>query len=479
MRDQRDVGILMDGHHPIMVLETADERLAMLFLSRLARQRSLPLYQWAQTSGIQLVGEQLSDTSFFPAGQAREPMDVLTHIKSSPHSGCFVLCDIHPFLKDSFTVRLLKDIVLQDNLQAHKLIVLMSHEITLPGELKYYSTHFALTFPNERKLLGIIIQELKHWTATNRGARSYWDINDMQSIARSLEGYSVQDARVWIKNALHREQVAQSGSSKTTAEVRKRLFSGTEALHFEFDLCTLSDVAGYAHYKNWLNRQKNSTQIPKSILLFGAEGCGKSKVATATSIALSLPILSLDVSVWQSLSAEESQIWLNSLKTLGTGVLWIDRIDVRTLSMPDAMRSKFKQFLKEAMRYFWLVATSGAQSMPFFELDLEPMFSDRFFVDMPHFEVRKDILATHLNARQINQNSLNLRELATHSEGLSGDQIEQAIVEAVHTAAAHNEMLDDSHILAEMSVEKPAFFNTYDYLESQRQWAEAHALTVD
>lgn len=479
MRDQRDVGILMDGHHPIMVLETSDERLAMIFLSRLASKRELPLYQWTQTDGIRQLGLQLPDERFFSLGQTRDPNEVLSHIKSKPKAGCFVLCDIHPFLSDPYTVRLLKDIVLQDNDGIQKVLVLMSHQLTMPGDLKHYSTHFSLPFPNERQLLGMINNEVKSWAAANRGAMSYWDVNDMQSIAQSLEGYSTQDAKIWIKNAVHREQVAQIGNRNSSAEVRKRLFLGADALHFEYDLCTLNELAGYSHYKNWLARQNAQATEPQSILLFGAEGCGKSKAATATSAALSAPILNLDLSLLGQLSKEDCHQWLASLEALGGGVLWIDRIDQYALSMDDTSRKLLQLFLNRVNSRFWLVATSGAQSMPFMELELSTVFKERFFVDMPHFEVRKEIIHTHLSLRQIDQNSLNLRELANHSEGLSGTQIEQALVEAVHTASANNDVLDSSHIIAEMSVQKPALFETYDYLDAQRKWAEANALTVD
>lgn len=479
MRDQRDVGILMDGHHPIMLMQTTDERLAMLFLSRLASRRSLPLHQWTQTEGLRLVSDNSKDERFFTHGHTLEPKDVLMHIKSKPDSACYVLCDLHSFLKDPYITRLLKDIVLQQHENSRKLIVLMSHEIQLPGELKPYSTHLALPFPNQRKLLGMINQELKQWMANNRGTSSFWNLEDIQNLSKSLEGYSNQDAQVWIRNALHREQVAQSGSTRHAVDVRKRLFSGTDILHYVFDLSTLNDIAGYSHYKNWLSRQKGMGKPPKSILIFGAEGCGKSQAATATSSELSLPILKLELENWMSISDEESDHWLEWLKTLDTAVIWLDRIDTQTLLLPDSTRLRLQHFLDKLSSQFWLIATSSTQSMPFFELSLADRFTERFFVDLPHFEVRKQIVVTQLNTRQININSLNLRELANHSDGLSGAQIEQSLVEAIHTAAATNEVLEDAHVIAEMSVEKPALFDAYDYLDAMRKWASDHASTAD
>jgi hypothetical protein len=81
-----------------------------------------------------------------------DPTELLKHIKASTVPGIYVLCDFHPFIKDEpVNVRLLREIAMRYHDLGHT-IILLSHEFTLPKEVKRYSVKFELSMPTEEQL---------------------------------------------------------------------------------------------------------------------------------------------------------------------------------------------------------------------------------------------------------------------------------------------------------------------------------------
>jgi SpoVK/Ycf46/Vps4 family AAA+-type ATPase len=58
-------------------------------------------------------------------------------------------------------------------------------------------------------------------------------------------------------------------------------------------------------------------------------------------------------------------------------------------------------------------------------------FDEIFFVDLPTLPERKEIVAIHVNRRGRDANQFNLDLLAEKAEGMTGAEIEQAVVSAL------------------------------------------------
>jgi SpoVK/Ycf46/Vps4 family AAA+-type ATPase len=58
-------------------------------------------------------------------------------------------------------------------------------------------------------------------------------------------------------------------------------------------------------------------------------------------------------------------------------------------------------------------------------------FDEIFFVDLPTLPERREIMAIHLKRRGRDPSSFNLDQLAEKSEGMTGAEIEQAVVSAL------------------------------------------------
>ena len=106
--------------------------------------------------------------------------DALGQIKSTKQESIYVLCDAHPFLKENpKNVRLLKEISMLHDQVAHT-VVLLSHSIDIPPEVKRYSGQMELSMPNDQQLHNLVREEASHWSAQNRGAKVKTDSKSLK-----------------------------------------------------------------------------------------------------------------------------------------------------------------------------------------------------------------------------------------------------------------------------------------------------------
>src|SRR5690606_1124677 len=159
MQDLKDLALIIDSHVPIIALETHDETGALQLLTRVALQRQLGYFCWSITEGLNRLAFGEPRTS-----DPEAPADVLRLIKRNGAPALYALCDFHPYLHNQPEhVRLLKDIALAYPRLGHS-VVLISHELELPPELKRFSARFALSLPNDAQLLAIVRDEARRWS---------------------------------------------------------------------------------------------------------------------------------------------------------------------------------------------------------------------------------------------------------------------------------------------------------------------------
>ena len=72
--------------------------------------------------------------------------------------------------------------------------------------------------------------------------------------------------------------------------------------------------------------------------------------------------------------------------------------------------------------------------------------------------------------------SFDLDALAAASEGLSGAEIEQAVVAALYTAFARRAELSTEHVLEELKATKPLSVTRAEEVDELREWAKGRAV---
>ncbi len=130
MNDSHDLELVFRSRIPIVVIETWEESRALDLLKFLRSRVGQPLYRWSITEGLVSLEFDLSIENDYT-----EPAEILKYIKQASYPGIYVLIDFHPFLNDPLQVRLLKDIA-QSSQRNGQTVMLLSHELSVPAELK-------------------------------------------------------------------------------------------------------------------------------------------------------------------------------------------------------------------------------------------------------------------------------------------------------------------------------------------------------
>ena len=99
-----------------------------------------------------------------------------------------------------------------------------------------------------------------------------------------------------------------------------------------------------------------------------------------------------------------------------------------------------------------------------------------FFVDLPVFEVRKDIFRIHLEKRDIDPARFELTALANMSEGFTGAEIEESIISARYLAASREAQVEQPDIEAAVNRTYPLSVLHSESIASLRLWADGRTV---
>jgi len=449
MQDAHDLGLVIDAHVSLIVLESYDENQAVQLLQRVARKRELPLTAWTVTEGLKMAGFGLQIER---NSEHQEPEDVLTFLKTKAQPGLFVLCDFHPYLIDQpKNVRLLKDFALR-NMHERSAIILLSHRLSLPPELTRLSARFSMSLPSDDQIMALVREEAKTWARRNQGQKVKTDSETLQQLVGNLKGLTQSEVRRLVRGAIVDDGAICEADLPEINRTKFQLMDMEGVLSYEYSTEKFSDVAGMNHLVNWLGKRQTAFlgeeigfDRPKGILLTGVQGGGKSLAAKAVAGIWGVPLLRLDMAtLYNKFYGETERNLRESLKLaeqMSPCILWVDEIE-KSISV-DSNDSGTSQrvlgtlltWMAEQKKSVFIVATSNDISKLPPELIRKGRLDELFFVDLPDSKIRQDIFKIHLQKRNLNPDDFNLEELSVASEGFTGAEIEQAVVSALYSAS--------------------------------------------
>ena len=488
--DFNDLAILLHSNVHVLVLETWDEPRALTLLQKYFRQESLPAWRWSASEGRQSLGLGLQTGD---REAHRKPEEILRHIKAHQAASAFVLCDMHPFLDEPIIVRLLKDIALNQQAAAHK-VVLISHRLKLPPELSRYSATLTMSLPGDDEILAIIREEARRWSDLNGGGRIRTDNASLNKLVSNLKGLPHQDVRRLARAAIFDDGAITTDDLPQITKAKFDLMDMESVLHFEYCTAHLSEVAGLSRLKRWLqDRQRalldpHAQDRPKGVLLFGVQGGGKSLAAKAIAGIWGLPLLRLDMAaLFNKYIGETERNLREALKladVMSPCVLWVDELEKGLAQEDDNATSRrilgtLLTWMAERKSAVFLVATSNDISQLPPELMRKGRFDEIFFVDLPDTGTRQAILVIHLAKRNLDPTAFELARLAGLSEGYTGAEIEQAVVSATYTAAALGEPVSQHHLENALVQTRPLSVVMAEKMDHLRAWAKGRAVPAD
>jgi len=492
---RRELEALLRSRVPLIVIETRDEPRALQLLSslciRLTPGTHTPLFSWTITDGLKRVDIDLGA----PQRHNSEPQEILKSIRATDKQGIYVLLDFHPFLNEPLHVRLLKDIC-QDYAKCARTLVLLSHEVTLPRELEHFAARFELAFPDRAERHMIVEKVASEWTKVN-GSKVRADRKSLDLLVENLAGLSTGDTERLARQAIFDDGALQLTDLPAVMQAKYALLNRSGVLAFEYDTAKFADLGGMARLKEWLKQRRPAfdgsatTKLdpPKGLLLLGVQGCGKSVAARAAAGIFGVPLLRLDFAAIHNKYIGESE--RNLRETLATAdimspcVLWIDEIEKGvSTGEGDSGTSRrllgtFLTWLAEKKSKVFVVATANDISALPPELIRKGRFDEIFFVDLPTADVRATILSIHAEKRAVKLTDTHIKLLAEACDGFSGAEIEQAIVSAVYSAHAKNELVNASHVLQEIKATRPLSIVMAERIEELREWAAERTVSAN
>ncbi len=496
MDNSRDLQLILRSRVPLVVVESRDEGriLEMLqeFHGTYATDNYQALFRWTVTEGLQRV-----DIALAAQKHNAEPTDVLKHIRAVDLPGTFVLLDFHPYLRDPMHVRLLKDICLGYE-RTPRTVVLLSHELELPVELKHFSASFELALPAPEEREAILKEVAAEYAREHPGERVQADRKAFRMLVENLAGLPMADTRRLARNAIYADGAITSSDLPAVMQAKYELLNRSGVLSYEYETAGFSEVGGLGRLKRWLEQRKAAfhgdqsaahLDPPRGVMLLGVQGCGKSLAAKATAGVYGVPLLRLDFgSLYNKYHGESERNLreaLNTAAVMTPCVLWIDEIE-KGVAHGDSdggtsrrILGTFLTWLAEKDAKVFVVATANDISVLPPELVRKGRFDEIFFVDLPQPPVRAEIFRIHLARRQLDPGQFGIAALVAASDGFSGAEIEQAVVSALYTAHARSEPPAKEHVVEELGRTKPLSVVMAERISTLRRWAAHRTVPSD
>lgn len=483
MNDLHDLELLLRSETPILLIESLEEPRILELFTRLGLSLAEPVFCWTMTDGL-----RRAEFDAHARRDLAEPAELLRHVKLSAQRGIYLLLDFHPFLDHPLHIRLLKEIGQQFS-DVPRRLVLVSHALDTPAELRHLSARFSLSLPDRSRLLALIREEAQRWqhAAPRRSFRANRDAVDR--LSRNLLGMTESDARRLIRNAIHNDGAITDDDVVEVTRAKYALLSPGGAVSFEYDTASFADVAGLDNLKGWVDRRREALlagdaggERPRGVMLLGVQGSGKSLAAKAVAGRFGVPLLRLDVgALYNKFIGETERNLRDALKTadvMAPCVLWLDEIEkgLSTGSGDEGTGQRIVgtllTWMAERKTSVFIVATSNdiARLPP--ELVRKGRLDEIFFVDLPDTSVRREIFRIHLAKRGLDPEGFDLDRLAEVADGFSGAGIEQAVVSALYASRAEASAGPDTEsVMAEIERTQPLSVIMDSQIAQLRAWA--------
>jgi len=491
MKNELDVYIR--ARYPILWIVTPEEQRALLEIEELAKEQKKRLWAWSVSSGLVNPVQPTKNAD----RSKRDPLALLTSILNETEAGIWVLRDFHPYLKDHTVVRMLREIATKLG-SSNKTVILLGPVLKIPPELEKELTVVDFALPDEAQMQTMLQAILGRAKESGRVDVEI-DKRDRGRLVKACLGLTETEASNAIAKAIIQAKghLNRSAIAAVTAE-KQQIIRKSGLLEFYDSDDKLTSVGGLKTLKEWLRKRVRAFSDearrfglpePKGILLVGVQGCGKSLVAKSVANSWQLPLLRLDVGrLFASLVGSSEENLRNAIRiaeSIAPVVLWVDEIEkgfsgVGSSNVSDAGTSarvfgSFITWLQEKKSPVFVIATANSVSQLPPELVRKGRFDEIFFVDLPDSTERGDIWQIHLEKRNRAPAEFDLHSLAMASDGLSGAEIEQALVAGLYEAFDQNRPLQESDLLDVLQETVPLSRMMGEEIDRLRTWAEQRA----
>ncbi len=447
--------------------------------------------------GQQLLGEkfQFHHWSAENVEMGSDCSDSLNKAISSFETGFLFVKDLNFYLSDPKTMRKLKDFYNSRIGKTGKHIFIVSSSLNLPPDIEKEITVVDIPLPDfeeTKEIFNSIISDTKY---SELSSQITPDI--MDKCIHSLLSLGAAEMELAIKRSMVGKTTIDDSFIDDLLEEKAQIVRKSGTLEFIRSRISLDQIGGLENIKVWLDTRANAfstkardfgLDIPKGMLVMGISGCGKSLCAKAIATEWNLPLLRLDLNqVYSGLMGSPEDVFRRSIKTVEASapcVLWIDEIEAgitrsgeKTSDSPTSrIFGYFLTWMQEKEVPVFIAATANQIDLLPPEILRKGRFDEIFFVTLPSQQERYQIFQIHLRERGKDPTLFDLSSLAKNSEGLSGAEIEQAVVSAMFDSFAKEKEIDNTSLVIATSSIVPLSITMREEISKLERWASDRAV---
>ncbi len=474
----RNLELLIKSRTSLIWIRTKEEeRLEKLVNFSCERLNIKRFICWDCVSGIKGL---LNEEGKF----SNNPLGVLNWLKeqSSEVSTVLLLKDFHKFYDDPSINRTIKELSSVLKKTSHNLII-SSHLFPSSEELDELMTILNLPLPDQNELKNLI----KKIAINTNSNLEEQDLNELTLASSGLTEIKVK--QVTAKALAQRGKISKE-DIKDILEEKKQVIARSEILEFFEAKSSQDDIGGLNVLKVWLNQRYRAFSkeardyglpIPKGVLLVGAQGTGKSLTAKSISKSWSMPLLRLDVGrLFSSLvgsSEARTRETISRAEAMSPCILWIDEIDKgfggdarSDGGTSQRVLASLLTWMAEKESPVFVIATANAIDKLPAELLRKGRFDEIFFLDLPNSKERSSILDLHLKKRRPSYD-FPLSTIIDRTDGFSGAELEQAVIEGMHISFSENRELTEKDLIKAVSELVPLSRTAKEQIDFLKEWS--------
>ncbi len=469
--------------YPGIYLVSCEEARVEAEMKTLAASVNYQLFAWSVTEG-------LVNTKDGHVKPANDPLQAVEAIGELPENSVVLLKDFHQFVEDGnpVLIRQLKE-TLRVGKTKGKVLVILGCRFTLPPELarEFAVVEFALPGKED---LGVVLDNIaKSAKLAPPAANERELLLDAASGLTSIEAENAFALSVVEDGRLCPQIIAR----EKAGEVKKN-----GLLEVYPRPGSLADIGGLDVLKEWLLKRRDAfgqeakkygLPSPKGLIIIGIPGTGKSLTAKATASVFQRPLLKLDAGrlfaglVGQSESNLRSVI--ATVEAIAPCVLWIDELEKgfsgsRSSASTDGGTSarvfgSFLSWLQDRQSPVFVVATANDVTQLPPELLRKGRFDELFFVDLPNQGEREAIWKIQIAKFGRKSTAFDVVQLAKATEGLTGSEIEQLFIDALHEGFSRRTEPTDLSVALLLNDFMPLSKLMSEQVDGLRKWAKGRA----
>jgi len=474
----RNLELLIKSRTSIIWIRTKEEERLEKILKLSCESLNIRKYvRWDCVCGIKGT---INDEGKF----SNNPLGVLNWLKeqSSEISTILLVKDFHKFYDDPSVNRTIKELSSLLKETNHNLII-SSHLFPSSEELDELITILNLPLPDQKELKNLI----KKIAINTNSNLEEEDLNELSIASSGLTEIKVK--QVTAKALAQRGKISKE-DIKDILEEKKQVIARSEILEFFEAKSSQDDIGGLNVLKVWLNQRYRAFSkeardyglpIPKGVLLVGAQGTGKSLTAKSISKSWSMPLLRLDVGrLFSSLvgsSEARTRETISRAEAMSPCILWIDEIDKgfggdarSDGGTSQRVLASLLTWMAEKESPVFVIATANAIDKLPAELLRKGRFDEIFFLDLPNSEERLSILDLHLKKRRPSY-SFPLSTIIDRTDGFSGAELEQAVIEGMHISFSENRELMEKDLIKAVSELVPLSRTAKEQIDFLKEWS--------